>query len=134
MRAEWAGRWAGAACAVAGCTPLLFAALAGTAGAVGTQGVQMGMAGGTAMTPGWVAALGAASWPLVLLSIGLLVWSLWRAPLLARALGYAGTALLLANQFYMRLWLFLPALLLVLAGFAAVLVRAGRPSQAPPAS
>lgn len=119
---------------------MLFAALAGTAGAVGAQGARMGMgmagrpAGGAMMVPRWVTAMVPLSWPLLLLSVGFLVWSLWRAPRLARALGYVGVALLLANQFSMHVWLFVPAMLLVLGGFAAAFALAGQRSLAPPAS
>ncbi len=137
MRAEWAGRWVGAACAVAGCTPMLFAAVAGTAGSVGAQGVRLvmgGMAGGMRpMVPGWVVWLGAASWPLLLLSTGLLLWSLWRAPGMGRLLAYGGVALLLINQFHMRLWLFIPALLLLFGGFAASFLLSGRSARTRPA-
>lgn|GEM_PF-3726515 len=116
MRWEWPGRWTGAACAVAGCMPMLFGLLAGTAGAAGAQAVGS-MMGGAVMVPAWVSALGAASWPLLLASAALLVWSFWRTRFPARAVAYAGVAVLIANQTHMTPWLFFPGLALIVLGF-----------------
>lgn len=115
MRWEWTGRWSGAACAVAGCMPMLFGLAAGAAGAVGAQ--AMGSMMGSMMVPGWVTALGSVSWPLLLLSAALLVWSFWRTRAAVRAVAYAGVAVLLANQTHMTPWLFFPGMGLVALAF-----------------
>jgi hypothetical protein len=135
MRWEWAGRWGGAACAVAGCMPMLAAFAAGLSGAAGAgaaaaaggMAAGMGMApavGAAPAVPGWVSALGSLSWPLLLGSAALLVASFWRTPPLPRAVAYAGVAVLLANQMHMRGWLFFPGMALEGAAFA--LAWAGR--------
>lgn len=119
MRLDWAGRWTGAACAVAGCMPMIFTLLVGAAGAAGAQAMAMttGMTANGVMLPGWVQDLGSLSWPLFLLSAALLVWSFWRSRAAVRALAYAGVAVLLINQTHMTLWLFFPGLALVAAAF-----------------
>ena len=125
MHWEWAGRWGGAACAVAGCMPMLATFVAGLSGAAGAgaaaaaSGMGMGMVAGTGpVVPGWVTALGSVSWPLLLVSAALLVASFWRTPPRPRAVAYLGVAVLLANQLHMRTWLFFPGMALVGAGFA----------------
>lgn len=122
MGREWLGRWGGAACAVAGCAPMLFAVVAGSAGAAGAAMTGMGTVA-MGMAPAWVRVLGGLSWPLLAASVLLLLWSFWRAPPPARAVAYAGVALLLYNQLHMRTWLFAPGLGLVLLAF--LLARAG---------
>lgn len=133
MRSEWAGRWGGAACVVAGCMPMLFALLVGAAGATGAQvmGATMtagqSMPGSASQLPAWVAALGAASWPLLIVSAALLVWSFWRTRIVPRTVAYAGVAVLIANQLHMTPWLFFPALALLAAGFVLSYVSVRRP-------
>lgn len=121
-RWDWASRWGGAACAVAGCMPMLFALLAGTAGATGAQAMNSTMMMGTPV-PSWVTALGSVSWPLLILSVALLVWSFWRTPAAVRIVAYFGVLMLVVNQFSMRPWLFFPALALLAAGFALAYAR-----------
>lgn len=153
-RWEWAGRWGGAACAVAGCVPMLAALAAGVTGAAGAEVAGAARAGaaatsgtmmmpvmgaaavgtsGAAAAPGWVAALGDASWPLLIVAAGLLVWSFWRTSGAARVVAYTGVAALIVNQLHMRSWLFLPAMALVAGGFVLSYVgthglRGPRPS------
>ncbi len=109
----WAGRWGGAACAVAGCTPMLFALITGAAGVTSAQAMAM-----PAMAPGWVTALGTVSWPLLLVSVALLVWSFWRTSALPRTVAYIATAGLVINQLHMTPWIFGPSMLLLLVAFA----------------
>jgi len=116
---NWLARWTGAACAVAGCMPMLAALVGGMAGA--STGMAMGMM--APATPGWITALGSLSWPLLVVSAALLVWSFHRTSPRARTVAYAGVALLVVNQLSMTLWLFLPAMALVAIAFA--LARAG---------
>ena len=101
---------------------MLFAVAAGTAGAAGAAMTGAGVLA-AGMAPAWVRVLGALSWPLLLASALLLLWSFWRAPPTARAVAYAGVALLLCNQLHMRTWLFAPGLGLVLLAF--LLARGG---------
>ena len=141
MDRRWLPRWGGAACAVAGCMPMLAALFGGAAAAAGSQGMgmmastmgsAMGSATGggmTAGTAGWVATLGSLSWPLLIVSVGLLLWSFARTAPRARAVAYAGVGLLVVNQLAMTPWLFLPALALLAIAFA--LARIGRPSGVP---
>ncbi len=130
---QWLPRWGGAACAVAGCMPMLAALFGGAAAAAGSQGMGMmasSMGGGmTAGTAGWVTALGNLSWPLLIVSVALLVWSFARTAARARAVAYAGVGLLVVNQLAMTPWLFLPALALLAIAFA--LAKIGRRSAAP---
>ena len=137
MDRRWLPRWGGAACAVAGCMPMLAALVGGAAAAAGSQGMgmmgsAMGSATGggmTAGTAGWVTALGNLSWPLLIVSVGLLLWSFARTAPRARVVAYAGVGLLVVNQLAMTPWLFLPALALLAIAFA--LARIGRPSGVP---
>lgn len=117
MRGEWPLRWTGAACAVAGCMPMLFALVAGVAGATAAQGMAMTMSGPMGAQPVWVTDLGTVSWPLLLVSAGLLVWSFARTAPRARAVAYVGVAGLIINQLNMTPWVFFPAMALVVAGF-----------------
>jgi chromate transport protein ChrA len=121
MGTEWAGRWGGAACAVAGCVPLLFTLVAGTGAAVASASTQMMMttpvATATLEPPAWVRALASASWPLLAAAVVLIVWSFWRTTPLPRALAYAAAAVLIANRLHMTAWLFFPAMALLAAGF-----------------
>lgn len=134
MRAEWAGRWGGAACAVVGCVPLLFTLVAGTGAAVASAGTQMMMtapvATATLEPPAWVRALGQASWPLLAASVVLIVWSFWRTAPLPRALAYGAAVVLIANRLHMTAWLFFPAMALLAAGF--VVAHRGRRLPAAP--
>lgn len=116
---------------------MLVGMLGGVAGAVSAQGMSVSAAmmtgpvagTGVGATPvSWVAWLGRLSWPLLVVSILLLLVSFWRARPPARAVAYAGVALLVVNQFGMTPWLFLPALILVLTGF--VLAATGRRAHA----
>ncbi len=127
---EWAGRWGGAACAVAGCMPLLFTLVAGTTAAAGSAApMMMAMPLAGAVTPAWVQALGTASWPLLAASVLLLGWSFWRAAALPRGLAYLAAAALIANRLHMTPWIFFPSMALLVAGFA--LSYAGRRSPVP---
>lgn len=133
LRRTWLGRWFGIACGVAGCAPMLAALVGGVAGAVGAQGMgagAVGMVGPAGGVPGWAAVLGQLSWPLLVVSVVLLVASFWRTRPLPRAVAYLGVALLVVNQFGMTPWLLLPALALVLVAFllAAAPRRAGAPT------
>lgn len=107
-RWQWASRWGGAACAVAGCMPMLFALLAGTLGATGAQAMgssmmtTQGMMTNSFQKPAWVAYLGMASWPLLIVSVALLIWSFWRTAPFPRSVAYAGVFMLIVNEFYMR--------------------------------
>lgn len=131
MGAEWGTRWTGAACAVVGCGPLLLTALAGAAGAAGAQAAGvMGRGMGMAAAGTWSMLLQDLSWPLLAVSVVLLLWSFRRAQLPARLAAYAGVAVLVINRLHMTLWFFLPALALVALGFVLdwSAARAGAPS------
>ncbi len=119
MRWNWFGRGAGAACAVAGCMPMLAALIGGAAGsAAANVGSTMMMAPVSHPTEaGWLVLLGRLSWPLLLVSIGLIVWSFWRTARLARALSFVSVALLVVNRLDMSIWWFLPAMAVLAAAF-----------------
>ncbi len=94
----------------------------GMVGAVGAQGMQteaMGMmAAPTGNTvPGWVTMLGRFSWPLMMVSVILLIASFWRTRPLSKTVAYFGVGLLVINQFHMTPWLFLPAMAALVAAF-----------------
>ena len=130
MRQTWWGRGLGMACGVAGCAPMIASLVGGVIGAVGAQGMQagamgMGMRTATASTvPGWVAVLGRFSWPLLILSVLLLISSFWRTRPLARTVAYIGVGLLIINQLNMTPWLFLPAMAALVLAF---LLASGSP-------
>ncbi len=115
--------------------PLLAALVAGTAAAAGSAGTQIMMAMPMAGmgTPGWVRALGAASWPLLAVAVVLLVWSFWRSAPLPRGVAYLAAAVLIANRLHMTPWLFFPAMALLAAGFALSTTGRGAPQRRPPA-
>ena len=97
---------------------MLFALAAGSAGVAGAQAMAMvPMSMGAAMTPGWVTALGMWSWPLLVVSGALLLWSFWRASPVSRALAYIAVALLVVNRLDMTPWLFFPAMALLAGAF-----------------
>ncbi len=123
MRRTWWGRGLGMACGVAGCAPMLASLVGGVIGAVGAQGMQteamgMGMTTSTGSAiPGWVVMLGRFSWPLLILSVLLLIISFWRTRTLSRTVAYIGVGLLILNQLNMTLWLFLPAMAALVLAF-----------------
>jgi hypothetical protein len=109
--------------------PMLFALAAGGAGAAGAQAMAMvPMSMGTAMTPGWVTALGMWSWPLLFVSVALLVWSFWRASPVSRGLAYIAVALLIVNRLDMTPWLFFPAMALLAGALALSWARRSAPA------
>lgn len=102
----------------------VLASAIGVAGA-GAAGSMAGMAQSTS-SPTVVIVLGDLSTPLLLLSVALMVWGVWRSrSTAARVLVVIGSVVLLANQWQMH-WLLLIAGLLVLASAYVVLWHQGR--------
>lgn len=132
------GAWAGVAGAVLTCMGSMLAALAGIVG-VATTGMGMaggqgtassqGMGSGTGMAAhaGWLGVIGAYSWPILIVSLLLLYFAVRRAPRRAQWLVGSGAAILVLNEVAMRamhamyLWLYLPAIVLIVWGNVAAL-------------
>ena len=111
----------GTAGAVVSCAVLIFStvpAVAGLFGASAASGVtMMGMTmAPTHVTPPWILALGAWRIPILIISLGLLGWGVWRAGRWAQILVAAGMLVLIVNEFHMTDTLFFPALVLLVAG------------------
>lgn len=130
MRWNWMGRGAGAACAIAGCAPMLAALIGGAAGSATSNammGASMMSVASHAAEPAWIAVLGQLSWPLLVVSAALILWSFRRTAPLPRILAFVSVALLVINRLNMTPWVFFPAMgVLAVAFFGAY--RAARPA------
>jgi hypothetical protein len=127
MRWNWMGRGAGAVCAVAGCMPMLAALVGGAAGSA-TSNLMMGSsmmaAASPPREPAWVVGLGQFSWPLLIVSAALLIWSFRRTGPLPRGLAYASVALLVVNRLAMTPWIFFPAMGVLAIAFVVAYMAA----------
>jgi hypothetical protein len=127
MRWHGMGRGAGAACAIAGCMPMLAALVGGAAGSA-TANYMMGAmsAAPQSVEPPWIVALGQFSWPLLIVSAALLIWSFRRTAPLAQGLAYASVALLVINRLDMTPWVFFPAMAVLAVAWVAAYLTARR--------
>ena len=134
MRWNWMGRGAGAVCAVAGCMPMLAALVGGAAGSA-TSTLMMGSSmmpvASHPSEPAWVVGLGQFSWPLLIFSAGLLIWSFRRTAPLPRGLAYGSVVLLVANRLAMTPWIFFPAMGVLAIAFVVAYMTTRQAGRAP---
>jgi hypothetical protein len=100
--------------------PMLAALVGGAAGSAASNvmmGSTMMASASHPVEAGWLVLLGRLSWPLLLVSVGLIIWSFRRTAPLPRALAYLSVALLVVNRLDMSLWWFVPAMAVLAAAF-----------------
>lgn len=126
--ALWSG-WLGTLGAFLTCVGSMVALFAGLFGAsamgAGMAGHSMsGMAASASSSSGsgWLTAMSQFSWPILVISVILLAWGAWHASGTVKWLVGAGMVVLVMDEILMKalhvmvLWLYVPAVLLLIAG------------------
>lgn len=123
---EQIGAWIGAAGALLTCTGSMVALFAGLFG-VATMGMGMAHGQGMGGQTGWLAAIRPLSWPILSVSLILLFVGVHRASRRAQWLVGIGAVILVWNEVAMKamhmmvLWLYVPAIVLIILGNIAAL-------------
>ena len=115
MNKDVVGSTVGTAGAVVSCSVMMFAVFPALAGVVGASASSMAM-GMVASQPAWVRWVSHYSLEMVIVSIGFLLWGVWRSSRLVQLLVGIGMVILLVGQFAMVNVLVIPSLSFILGG------------------
>ncbi|MDA8199108.1 MAG: hypothetical protein M0Z54_06720 [Thermaerobacter sp.] len=105
----------GTAGAVVSCSVMMFAVFPALAGVVGASASAAARGLGSSQ-PGWIRFVSGYSSEMVLVSVGLLLWGIWRASRLVKILVGIGMGFLLVGQVVMVNGFVVPALATIIGG------------------
>lgn len=121
----------GTAGAVVSCSVMMIAFVPALAGVVGASASTLAMGASTAQ-PGWIRFVNSYSAEMVGVSIGLLLWGIWRASRVVKILVGIGMGFLVVGQVAMVNAFVVPALSTIIVGNVIGWVQGRRTSRSAP--
>lgn len=130
MNKHVVGSTVGSAGAVVSCSIMMFAVFPALAGVVGVSASTMTMSV-VSSQPAWVNWVSHYSLEMVIVSIGFLLWGIWRSSRLVKLLVGVGMVILLVGQFAMVNALVIPSLSFIIGGNVVGWIQSTKPRRSP---